>query len=628
MVATNDDSKCDIQTLHVVSFNMHGFNQGFPTVRDLIESDAPRVFLLEEHWLTPANLHTFNDVFDRYFTFGSSAMSSAVQSDIIRGRPFGGMMTLINNNLRNATTTVFCNDRCVVIKIYNWIIIGIYLPCVGTDNRLLICQDVLMEAWTWRERFPDCKCLIGGDFNCDLDNSQPITDFINVFMSEQGLIRCDSSKVGPKAHTYVNESLGHCSTIDFFVTSDIMASHDFRIVDCDANLSDHLPISITLDCVSSGNKAAQDSKENANYVTQLRWDHADILSYYNYTGQHLQTIYDEIDSFSANNEVVDMQLFVDIMYSKIVNVLRDAATLYVPAKKKSFYKFWWDEELNILKQESINSAKLWKASGKPRSGNIFKNYQTARSAYRKSLREHQRMEDSSYTNNLHEALAEKNGKDFWKCWRAKFEHSAKYDQIDGCTDRQEIAEHFAQHFSAACSSANAERAAELKCEYNEKRSRYCGLPLLNENKIDVELIDEIINNLQRGKAAGLDSLTAEHLHFSHSILFNILAKLFNIMLTAGCIPLGFGCSYTVPLIKTDCHSKALSTNDFRGISISPVISKVFEHFCMFRRYKHFLAHATTSLALKLDSGARMQLILHVVLLIATLKVAQPLIFVR
>jgi len=156
------------------------------------------------------------------------------------------------------------------------------------------------------------------------------------------------------------------------------------------------------------------------------------------------------------------------MYGKIVNVFCDAASLYVPVKKKSFYKFWWDEELNILKQESINSAKLWKTSGKPRSGNIFKNYQTARSAYRKSLREHQRMEDSSYTNNLHEDLADKNGKDFWKWWRAKFEHSAKYDQIDGCTDRQEIAEKFVQHFSDACSSANAEHAADLKREYNEK----------------------------------------------------------------------------------------------------------------------------------------------------------------
>jgi len=34
-----------------------------------------------------------------------------------------------------------------------------------------------------------------------------------------------------------------------------------------------------------------------------------------------------------------------------------------------------------------------------------------------------------------------------------------------------------------------------------------------------KLIGEIINNLRRGKAAGLDSLTAERLQFSHSILF-------------------------------------------------------------------------------------------------------------
>jgi hypothetical protein len=43
----------------------------------------------------------------------------------------------------------------------------------------------------------------------------------------------------------------------------------------------------------------------------------------------------------------------------------------------------------------------------------------------------------------------------------------------------------------------------------------------------------------------------------------------------------------VPLIKGDGHSKALSCNDFRGISISPVISKNFEH-CVLQRYRRFL----------------------------------------
>jgi len=48
--------------LDIVSFNMHGFNQGRESVNDVIDNYNPDVFLLQEHWLTPPNLSNF-DVF-------------------------------------------------------------------------------------------------------------------------------------------------------------------------------------------------------------------------------------------------------------------------------------------------------------------------------------------------------------------------------------------------------------------------------------------------------------------------------------------------------------------------------------------------------------------------------------
>jgi len=404
-------------------------------------------------------------------------------------------------------------------------------------------------------------------------------------------VHCDKSANKDRKSTYINTALGHESCIDYIFTTNIDNIVKFAVLDPDINFSDHVPIMAM--CSYSNdfnvdNKSTRSPNDDDNAsVTQLRWDRADVLSYYCDTELYLQSIMSELDALNnellVNTESVDIQLSVDLLYSKIVNALRNTASMHVPAMKKSFLKFWWDEELNLLKQESIKSAQLWKSAGKPRSGKIYQKYQSDRNAYRKSIREHQQLEDSSYTNNLHEALANKNGKEFWKCWRSKFEHHAKYEQIDGCVDKQEIAEKFARHFSNACSSASADRAAELKLEYAAKRASYCGSPLTKENKIDVELVENVITELERGKAAGLDSLTAEHLQHSHPILLIILAKLFDLMLTAGCIPIGFGCSYTVPLIKVDSHTKALTANDFRGISISPVISKVFEH-CVLHRF--------------------------------------------
>jgi len=45
-----------MRNLSILSFNMHGFYQGIPTVEELIKDMKPDVFMLQEHWLTLANL--------------------------------------------------------------------------------------------------------------------------------------------------------------------------------------------------------------------------------------------------------------------------------------------------------------------------------------------------------------------------------------------------------------------------------------------------------------------------------------------------------------------------------------------------------------------------------------------
>ena len=61
------------QSLHLVSYNMHGFQQGIPALQDLLEDDTtvPDIILVQEHLLTPANLHKFDDFF--LITFRSVA---------------------------------------------------------------------------------------------------------------------------------------------------------------------------------------------------------------------------------------------------------------------------------------------------------------------------------------------------------------------------------------------------------------------------------------------------------------------------------------------------------------------------------------------------------------------------
>jgi len=82
---------------------------------------------------------------------------------------------------------------------------------------------------------------------------------------------------------------------------------------------------------------------------------------------------------------------------------------------------------------------------------------------------------------------------------------------------------------------------------------------------DVELLSNvIIDKLKRVKAAGLDSLSAEHLIHCHPILSCILAKLFNLMLRCSYLPVDFGLSYTVFLPEvSDYRTKSMSYSDFQ-----------------------------------------------------------------
>lgn len=604
-MATGNNNTTD-STLKIVSMNLHGFNQGISTVIDLANTISPDVFfLLQEHWLTPANLDLFDKTVIGYFKFGSSAMSSAVESNILKGRPFGGVMILVKNSLKYHSETIYCSDRFALVRVANWIFVDLYLPCVGTQDRLLICEDVLNDMWSWCERFPSCKTLLCGDFNADLNESDPVCRLINLFMVSHNFCRCDELFGGPRKYTYVSESLGHKSIIDYMCSSsqgDIMS---FDVLDDCISFSDHFPLMTICKCVLAKKTSSRAQIPTTNsHIHSLRWDKGDIGSYYQYTGINLRSLLERVnannDNDSGNYDTVHS--FIDTAFEEVTTVLCTGANLFIPRRAKRFYKFWWDQELNQLKDDAKTANDVWKNAGKPRAGPIFSKRVTTRLAYRKRIREKQSFEAEHYSNELHDALLLKKGPAFWKCWNAKFQSSTQCCQVDGVLDNDIVADRFAKHFGEIYTCHNQSRADALLSEYNTMKAMYKGEPLLQEYCIDTELVGNVITKLKLGKAAGLDKLSSEHLKFCHPILSCILAKLFNLMLMFGYVPACFTRSYIVPLPKcADTCSKALTTNDFRGIAITSVLSKTYE-LCLLERFRYFLTTTDNQFGFKKGSG--------------------------
>ena len=594
------------RSVSIFSYNMRGFNCGHHTVRDYVLQEAPDIFLLQEHWLTPANLTKFDEHFPQYFCFGSSAMSSCVQEGVLRGRPFGGVMTLVSRKLK--AEVVCAADRFVIVAIGNLLIVNVYMPCAGSNDRLVEYEDVLTNIAIWLDHYPHYNVIVGGDLNTDLDKCSPVAALMHNFMCDHGLNRCDTSNANSLC-TYYNEALASESNIDFFIANNLCTVLSYETLDPYINLSDHRPIFIKITYKDSdiAPEVVDDKKRHSRTTKphRYRWDHANLELYRLLTGTSLNAVYEEIKCAEGNkNSDFDAIDFIDYIYSKVTGILLESSQTAVPSCQKNFYKFWWDDSLDELKQKSIASCQIWRAAGRPRSGPISIQYRRDKAAYKHAIREKHKQETEVYTNELHEALLRKEGKTFWNCWASKFESSkTRITHVDGISDSSTIGRHFAQHFAKVCTSSSSTNAANLAEKYRQLRANYSCSTLYDSHIIDVETVESAIQNMKCGKAAGLDGITVEHLKFCHVVLPCILSRLFNLMLAYSHVPYSFGQSYTVPLLKNNCnaHSKTLTVDDFRGISISPVLSKVFEH-CILEKFSWYFVTSDNQFGFKRHSG--------------------------
>ena len=227
---------------------------------------------------------------------------------------------------------------------------------------------------------------------------------------------------------------------------------------------------------------------------------------------------------------------------------------------------------------------------KPKHGIIFDKKKNAKALYKASIRSHQKIEKETITNSLHEALSNKSHGSFWKIWRSKFGKGSSVPTIvDGLSDDNAIANKFARYFANVCSVQDEVTNVKFSNTFSERFSNYTGDTLNGDEDdicVQVELVDKIIGDLKEGKAAGLDHLSIEHLKFSHPSVCCIITKLFNLMMRYNYVPTDFGQGLTIPLLKNASLKKSCSTEDFRGITVSPVISKIFEVFLKHKMSKY------------------------------------------
>ena len=92
-------------------------------------------------------------------------------------------------------------------------------------------------------------------------------------------------------------------------------------------------------------------------------------------------------------------------------------------------------------------------------------------------------------------------------------------------------------------------------------------------KVTSDYVLHELQSLSTSKATGLDDMSAKFLKISAECICYPITKIFNLSISTGIYPKQFKIAKVIPVYKKGCK---LDKNNYRPISILPVISKILE----------------------------------------------------
>jgi len=134
MANTNIDSSCNDDYIGIVSYKLHGFNNSRNYLTDMCNNPDIFIIAVQEHWLSPSNLH-FLGIHPDFTCYAISSMSQ-LMSGVFRGRPFGGVAFFCRKTIAGNIQVIANDDNsrclCLSLKYDNYKLIKlltVYLPC-------------------------------------------------------------------------------------------------------------------------------------------------------------------------------------------------------------------------------------------------------------------------------------------------------------------------------------------------------------------------------------------------------------------------------------------------------------------------------------------------------------------
>ena len=575
--------------INVASFNMHGFSTSSSYLKNSI-SLHEGIWLIQEHWLSERQLEKLHDLNTQFVA--RSGMEESLASGIYRGRPFGGVAPALNHCIKPVTN--YKHKRVVAIETKcqdkDILIICVYMPFFSSSKKeqcMTEATDAISMVELLIEGHPNHQVIIGGDLNTELKGSSPFDPLWLELISKYQLAYCSDQFNGP-GYTYRHDTLNQTKFNDHFLVhksfiNDQVISN-FRILDEGDNTSDHLPIvmcaSLHVQTISSNTE----EMSNPECINWKKMSPSDLAAYETELERLLlrRTHMRAVSSCTATCACSRESCLQDIQdeYDEIISCMVQASKV-LPKRSKGIEKDWWTAELSQLRDQSISIQSLWVSEGQPRHGPTYHERLRIRAAYKSALRKAKKAPKQKAWNRLHSAMADEDNDSFWKWWRTIYSKKSNHvpPVVDGQSSKAGIANSFRKSFELNSKPNNPKKVAEIDAhfctKYNDMVNSHNATCNCSQYKVTLEETYDAICQMKRGKCSDDDGLSAEHFLNAPLILIIKLSALFNYMLVHAFVPRQFRFGTIVPIVK-DKQGNLSDVSNYRGITISPMVTKVFE----------------------------------------------------
>ena len=520
-------------------------------------------------------------------------MEEAVSRGVWRGRPYGGVSVAWSADLNHVISPLsnYKHKRIVAVELTttnkNIIFISAYMPFLDSSNRTTCIAEYTDAVSMIETILTDHPHLfvLGGDLNCELTGDSPFDDIWKEFVLNNRFAYC--SIASPPGYTYHHAKLGHKKMNDHFLASHELISDGncvgWTILDEGENPSDHLPITMNMSITIPSKRV--DSVPVTSAPT-LKWNKISAHHIQTYSNSlsaalHSRQFNSAVSCDRCHCQQSDCRDLIQRDYEFIISSIRTAdATLprYGPGVEKE----WWTPNLSILKEKSIDIHNLWVSEGRPRCGPTYAERLRVRTAYRAAIRMAQREPKQRAWNRLHSALEFSDSKDFWKTWKSLYSNGKNSfaTVVNGCSSKESIANEFKNSFMENSKPNSQQKVNELNAKFE---AQYESFSDSHASSCDCASYEFSLHNIidavccmSKGKCADADGLTPEHFHNAPLIFLHALKSIFNRILQHSFVPAQFRFGFMLPLVK-DSKGNHSDSSNYRGITISPITSKVFEH---------------------------------------------------